>query len=142
MNKYNSNNFKETICFIQQVFELCNGRINLTKKPKELRIIFHSNQTAYISNKGIFYFNITAIQYMNDTSKTMILDIIAHELSHLDQNVDYNRYKNDKEYYKYIESTNIERTYNFIMRNKDSFEKLLGFNIDMNYMNTIKNLYK
>ena len=102
MNKYNSNNFKETISFIQQVFELCNGRINLTKKPKELRIIFHSNQTAYISNKGIFYFNITAIQYMNDTSKTMILDIIAHELSHLDQNVDYNRYKNDKEYYKYI----------------------------------------
>ena len=33
--------------------KLCNGRINLTKKPKELRIIFHSNQTAYISNKGI-----------------------------------------------------------------------------------------
>ena len=37
MNKYNSNNFKETISFVQQVFELCNGRINLTKKPKELR---------------------------------------------------------------------------------------------------------
>lgn len=138
MNTY----FRNKIDFIMKVYNLVEGKINLTKSPIMIKLITKEKNVAYIDSNGIFFINILKLKSDSDIDKTIILDIVCHELSHLDQKVDYNRYNNDIEYNNYIEKTNIDRVYNFIIDNKYILESQLDFKINMNYMNHIKNWFK
>lgn len=136
-------NFKEMTQFAVKAFNLCNFKVNWLKACKEIRLVFFGNRLGYIDDHGVFYFRVANNNIkLNNTTKTQILDIIAHELSHLNQRVDYDRYNNDIEYMKQIEIENIDNTYNFIINNKDLIEKELKFKLDMNYMEMIKNYFR
>lgn len=133
--------FKNRIDFIINVYNLVKGKINITKNPAECRLIMGDKELAYIDSNGVFCLNILKLKSESDLDKTITLDVICHELSHLDQNVDYTRYNTDIEYNHYIEKTNIDRVYDFILDNKSIIENYLNFDINMNYMNHIKNWF-
>lgn len=141
LDNFKSESFGNVINHVIKVYNLVNGKINSTM-CKAICINFEGEKIAFIDNQKVFYFNVTTFSILNDYFKTAILDIVTHELSHLEQEVDYDRYRSDKEYYTYIEQTNIDRVYDFIMSNRKIIESSLNFKIDMNYMNLIKNCLK
>jgi len=94
--------------------------------------IEESNNLA-VSNPstGMIIFNLIAIsEYLGDMSVHDVLSfcirMVAHELSHLDQEVDLNRYKNDMQYHSWIERTNESNTIDFLFKNIDFIKNKLG----------------
>ena len=65
-----------------------------------------------------------------NTRKTMILDVISHELSHLDQHIDMAKYTVDQKYKDEVEDANAKNNIYFICNYKSWIELQLGFTID------------
>jgi predicted SprT family Zn-dependent metalloprotease len=99
-----------------------------------MKFIFDSNLAGFILSNGIFYLNPVSIKCETDFDKTVTLDIITHELSHLNQTVDYDKYNNDEEYHKLIELENETNVYNFIMNNINTIQKVLNFKVEKKYL--------
>ena len=105
LENYKIDYFKDSVQFAMKVYNLVNGKIN-NIKPVGMKFIFDSNLAGFILSNGIFYLNPVSIKCETDLDKTITLDIITHELSHLNQTVDYDKYNNDEEYHKLIELEN------------------------------------
>lgn len=133
LENYKIDYFKDSVQFAMKVYNLVNGKIN-NIKPVGMKFIFDSNLAGFILSNGIFYLNPVSIKCETDLDKTITLDIITHELSHLNQTVDYDKYNNDEEYHKLIELENETNVYNFIMNNTNTIQKVLNFNVEKKYL--------
>jgi len=124
---------KELINFTKKVFEYYNNKINTINTNISLNISNNKNINSiaeYRIDTIHIYLNNIINRYkgINNTKK-MIIYTIIHELYHVDQIVDYNKYK-DKQYRKYIEDSVEDISKKFI---KDNIECIYNtFNIKFN----------
>ena len=117
----------------KRTFNLLNGVINLNRIGyleivregsflfdqylKEIdtfacRVEMPDNSTVLLFSSDLVMQFLTPIDELLHAS--YIVHIIAHELSHSNQRIDYMRYVHDDEYYRYIENCNNIYTYRFI----------------------------
>jgi len=113
-------NYDCNINMNKNIFGYCKPNTITINLSKLIRFFMCSYDILYDYNSKLRYINIIKIN---------ILYIIIHELYHVDQIVDYNKYK-DKQYRKYIEDSVEDISKKFI---KDNIECIYNtFNIKFN----------
>ena len=141
--------------WVSQIFNYLNGKINknraatieIVNEPSRadigwsgasivyinyIRIKLLMNTTYGISN--ILYNHQSCVKNQTLKLMNMVFDVIAHELSHMDQAIDDKRYNSDKEYKNCIENANMFRSYKWIVDNFGSLKKEFPY-LDFEYFN-------
>ena len=82
-------------------------------------------------SRGTISFNLVAISaFLHNISpfeaEAFCVRIVVHELSHLDQAIDYNRFMVDKKYEGWIERTNENRSIMFLFENINLIHNCIG----------------
>ena len=140
------NEVQQVFNFIQDTYNVLNGKINMYV-PTMLNIVFSENKKDKMAwnENGILSININkmpSIATNTDNAKTLIIDIMAHELSHIDQKIDFNRYKKDRQYYEFIEGTNMLRSARGILDNLAYIQRMLNVKINLKYIYDQAGRYK
>lgn len=138
-------NYKKVIA---DCMEVLNGRVNTLVKCHSYSFDFidHDERLATSDpSRGIISFNLVAIsKYLDHMSDHDAVEYcircIAHELSHLDQDIDQNRYVIDPEYKSWIERTNDNRAIEFLIDNRNMVFNLIGNYTFESYMGIYQNV--
>lgn len=80
-------------------------------------------------------------EYGENRIKTVLMEIIAHEISHVNQNINYyiiSRYSEHNpgydDYIKFIETTNIKNSIELLLSVSRDINQLFGFILDTNWL--------
>lgn len=117
---------------IQIVYEKYNGVINPINRSAELIVLPQSaDKFGYIAymNKRVVYIYMQNL--LMNYEEGLYLDFqcvftTLHELSHFDQSIDLDQYRNDMEYNNFIESANDANTARFILDHIEEINELLS----------------
>ena len=131
-------NYSQYANFCTEVYTVLNGRINTVIPSYGLTFDVDRNVSTVGSSlmciTNIYLHNILEIISKNNYSQEQIRGIlilaVAHELSHIDQDIDFSRLlysRNDYPYRVYIEASNNKRMLNYIQKNKDKLYSIFGF---------------
>lgn len=120
--------------FAIKVFNYLNTRVNRTKIPFfQLETAPNTNTVGHVVN-GTMTLNIHNILELAKTFdkydwaniRGLILITIIHELSHINQNIDYNRFSKDEAYHQKIELENHYNALNFMLNREEELHNLFG----------------
>ena len=125
MNYYNYRHY------IDNVMQALNGNINKNLKCYEHSYVYQDDNICAKNNNGSIRFNLQYIGYRHKeldilTNFAFLIRIVAHELSHCDQDVNYRRYQNDFAYRSWIEKSNDLNAVCYIMDNLNMVKRLIG----------------
>lgn len=144
-------NYKKICKFGEEVFDYFNGKVNVKLKANSIRFLPERKIKLYDKSVNellqsqlgfvildTVYFNVNEIKriyelYKDEFNveldkkylKAMIIKTIIHELSHMDQDIDFSKVNDDRERYK-IEVANDERTDKYISNNITKIEDRFG----------------
>ena len=117
-----------------QAFNYLNTRVNRTRIPFfQLDTTPNSGAMGHVVN-GIMTLNIHNIlelaknndKYDWPSIKGIIILTIVHELSHINQNIDYDRFNKDDAYHDRIEMENHYNALNFILNREEELHGVFG----------------
>lgn len=140
--KYNYTKFKD---YVVKVFYAMNGKINYMVPASKLVFNVPSvNDKMFqfgISNScivGINLFNILVYACTRgcdeeEKIKGLILHVVAHELSHLDQKIDNILYKENESYRWLVEVTNDANSLMYIMNHYDELQSFGMYDMALEY---------
>lgn len=120
--------------FAIKVFNYLNTRVNRTRIPFfQLETAPNTNTVGHVVN-GTMTLNIHNILELAKTFdkydwaniRGLILITIIHELSHINQNIDYNRFSKDEAYHQRIELENHYNALNFMLNREEELHNLFG----------------
>lgn len=120
--------------FAIKVFNYLNTRVNRTRIPFfQLETAPNTNTVGHVIN-GTMTLNIHNILELAKTFdkydwaniRGLILITIIHELSHINQNIDYNRFSKDEAYHQKIELENHYNALNFMLNREEELHNLFG----------------
>lgn len=120
--------------FAIKVFNYLNTRVNRTRIPFfQLETAPNTNTVGHVVN-GTMTLNIHNILELAKTFdkydwaniRGLILITIIHELSHINQNIDYNRFSKDEAYHQKIELENHYNALNFMLNREEELHNLFG----------------
>jgi hypothetical protein len=138
MNNGYKMDITEFIDTVNKMYSVLNGWVNINKSlyidiqfglSLNDPMAFTTYGNAITINIYRIYNYLSKRKFYRDAILTIILDIIVHELSHLDQCVDHMNFGNNPTYIKMIEQYNIINSSRFIIRNREKLEKIFGFTI-------------
>lgn len=127
--------------YATNIYNAVNGIINPTVRSMSLEFITNENDK---NNIGESIGNIVLINLPNiinfcdnqglrdfDSVKGLTMNSVIHELSHIQQDIDFKKYNKDDSYRAFIELTNDGNTLSFIAHNYDILYKNYGsFDMD------------
>lgn len=129
------NQIMQSTKFIHSVFEYFNGKVNKIICPFcRFGIPGYMDQYASISTKGFITLYVDKYMDLDNGTKTKICLAIIHELSHLNQSIDFYKYANSEEYRMRIEDANELRSIDIMINNMDQIERDLNFKINYNFL--------
>lgn len=120
--------------FAIKAFNYLNTRVNRTRIPFfQLETAPNTNTVGHVVN-GTMTLNIHNIlelaktfnKYDWSNIRGLILITIIHELSHINQNIDYNRFSKDEAYHQRIELENHYNALNFMLNREEELHNLFG----------------
>lgn len=120
--------------FAINAFNYLNTRVNRTRIPFfQLETAPNTNTVGHVVN-GTMTLNIHNILELAKTFdkydwaniRGLILITIIHELSHINQNIDYNRFSKDEAYHQKIELENHYNALNFMLNREEELHNLFG----------------
>lgn len=120
--------------FAIKAFNYLNTRVNRTRIPFfQLETVPNTNTVGHVIN-GTMTLNIHNILELAKTFdkydwaniRGLILITIIHELSHINQNIDYNRFSKDEAYHQKIELENHYNALNFMLNREEELHNLFG----------------
>ena len=120
--------------FAIKAFNYLNTRVNRTRIPFfQLETAPNTNTVGHVVN-GTMTLNIHNILELAKTFdkydwaniRGLILITIIHELSHINQNIDYNRFSKDEAYHQKIELENHYNALNFMLNREEELHNLFG----------------
>lgn len=120
--------------FAIKAFNYLNTRVNRTRIPFfQLETAPNTNTVGHVVN-GTMTLNIHNILELAKTFdkydwaniRGLILITIIHELSHINQNIDYNRFSKDEAYHQRIELENHYNALNFMLNREEELHNLFG----------------
>lgn len=120
--------------FAIKAFNYLNTRVNRTRIPFfQLETAPNTNTVGHVIN-GTMTLNIHNILELAKTFdkydwaniRGLILITIIHELSHINQNIDYNRFSKDEAYHQKIELENHYNALNFMLNREEELHNLFG----------------
>ena len=126
--------------WIDKSYEALNGKIN--RIPAVGYTINYDPNTTKLggeNNAYLTFYSQTIQRFLCNKLSTeaeyraMTVIIVAHELSHIDQAIDYDRYANDIQYAKSIEEDNNKRTFIWLLNNLDYVNSIM-YGIDIQYI--------
>lgn len=122
----------EMQCFIDKVMSLLNGKINTLLYCYDYHYSFIDSKVAAGEHNGsiTFYMNTMYMDYSSNDyidSRTRILMICAHELSHIDQCIDYEKYHTNEAYRIWIERNNDLHALKWLLDHTDYLVSNLGY---------------
>lgn len=131
-------NYSQYAVFCSKVYDVLNGGINTVIPSVELTFDVDRDSTTVGSSlmcvTNIYLYNIleniSKHQYTQEQINGILILAVAHELSHIDQEIDFTRLlyaQNDYPYRVYIEAANNKRTLKYIQKNKDKLYKIFGY---------------
>lgn len=126
--------YTKSCVFAIKAFNYLNTRVNRTRIPFfQLETAPNTNTVGHVVN-GTMTLNIHNILELAKTFdkydwaniKGLILITIIHELSHINQNIDYNRFSKDEAYHQRIELENHYNALNFMLNREEELHNLFG----------------
>lgn len=120
--------------FAIKAFNYLNTRVNRTRIPFfQLETAPNTNTVGHVVN-GTMTLNIHNILELAKTFdkydwaniRGLILITIIHELSHINQNIDYNRFSKDEAYHQRIELENHYNALNFMLNREEELHNIFG----------------
>lgn len=126
--------YTKSCVFAIKVFNYLNTRVNRTRIPFfQLETAPNTNTVGHVVN-GTMTLNIHNILELAKTFdkydwaniRGLILITIIHELSHINQNIDYNRFSKDEAYHQKIELENHYNALNFMLNREEELHNLFG----------------
>ena len=126
--------YTKSCVFAIKAFNYLNTRVNRTRIPFfQLETAPNTNTVGHIVN-GTMTLNIHNILELAKTFdkydwaniRGLILITIIHELSHINQNIDYNRFSKDEAYHQKIELENHYNALNFMLNREEELHNLFG----------------
>lgn len=119
---------------INDCMEVLNGKVNTLVRCHSYSFDFKDFDDRLATSdpaRGIISFNLVAISKFLDKmsdydAREYCIRCVAHELSHLDQDIDQNRYAIDHDYKSWIERTNDTRAIEFLLDNRNMIFNCLG----------------
>lgn len=126
--------YTKSCVFAIKAFNYLNTRVNRTRIPFfQLETAPNTNTVGHVVN-GTMTLNIHNILELAKTFdkydwaniRGLILITIIHELSHINQNIDYNRFSKDETYHQRIELENHYNALNFMLNREEELHNLFG----------------
>jgi hypothetical protein len=126
--------------WIEKSYEALNGKIN--RIPAVGYTINYDPNVSKLGgeNNGYITFYSQTIQRFlcnklstEEQFRAMIVIIVAHELSHIDQAIDYDMYSSDIQYAKSIEADNNKRTFIWLLNNLEYVNSIM-YGIDIQFI--------
>lgn len=126
--------YTKSCVFAIKTFNYLNTRVNRTRIPFfQLETAPNTNTVGHVVN-GTMTLNIHNILELAKTFdkydwaniRGLILITIIHELSHINQNIDYNRFHKDEAYHQKIELENHYNALNFMLNREEELHNLFG----------------
>ena len=126
--------YTKSCVFAIKAFNYLNTRVNRTRIPFfQLETAPNTNTVGHVVN-GTMTLNIHNILELAKTFdkydwaniRGLILITIIHELSHINQNIDYNRFSKDEAYHQKIELENHYNALNFMLNREEELHNLFG----------------
>lgn len=126
--------YTKSCVFAIKAFNYLNTRVNRTRIPFfQLETAPNTNTVGHVVN-GTMTLNIHNILELAKTFdkydwaniRGLILITIIHELSHINQNIDYNRFSKDEAYHQRIELENHYNALNFMLNREEELHNLFG----------------
>ena len=126
--------YTKSCVFAIKAFNYLNTRVNRTRIPFfQLETAPNTNTVGHVVN-GTMTLNIHNILELAKTFdkydwaniRGLILITIIHELSHINQNIDYNRFSKDEVYHQKIELENHYNALNFMLNREEELHNLFG----------------
>lgn len=120
--------------FAIRAFNYLNTRVNRTKIPFfQLETTPNTETVGHVIN-GVMTLNIHNILILAElygkydwaNIRGLILLTIIHELSHINQNIDYDRFKKDDVYHDKIEMENHYNALNFMLNREEELHAIFG----------------
>lgn len=116
---------------ITRCMEFLNGKINPNFRCYRYDFVSSESDIAAGENNGYITFYLQKIaedytEYSYEDIISFMILIVTHELSHVEQNINYSRYIEDKEYRNYIETTNQNHAKWWIYNNMSMLHQGLG----------------
>lgn len=127
--------------FTSKVFNILNGCINPLNKAIKLNFNDSLNLCGHSFMNGcesIIELNVPRCVIKGndeDSIKTILIDVVTHELSHLDQDIDMALYNSDPVYKDTIEAANSKNNIYFMINFKDWLEKTFKFKLAYKCLN-------
>lgn len=139
--------------FCYEYFNSVLGVINKINYPGYLTVLdysyvsFCTGDTVFPCNINIYLGNIFKVTKTHDEICTLIVLTITHELYHLEQVVNSDKFNSDEKYSMFIECNVQRKAFEFIEQNKFIIESMFHFTLqDMNqwngYTKKVKKEYK
>ena len=124
----------------KRYMEYLNGKVNIIRSYYQSYEYCESNISAGEHNGAIVFYCVPLLKMLqplkHDGWMTSLFCICVHELSHINQMIDYERYGRDSSYKAEIERKNDIATYKWILANADTLRKEfpeLDFNLIMRF---------
>lgn len=117
--------------YLSNCIKFLNGKINPTLLCHKVFYSYSEDEVLAKEYNGVIRYNIPAIalRYKDTELYTVfayLMRMTAHELSHIEQDINYNRYKKDPSYKTWIEKSNELNAISFIMDNLFFIKRNLG----------------
>ena len=132
-----NNELKRIRLWVSKAYDYINGKINNIASVGYTLNFDPDAENLGGERNGYITFYMIPIQKIGrqigdvDSFKTMISFIVAHELSHIDQAIDYKRYADDIQYMKTIELENNKRAISWVVSNALPLREAMGgFNVN------------
>lgn len=116
---------------ISQIMEFLNGRVNKLLRCFKYEFVYSDSDVCASESSGAISFYIPYLAYhykqteFYDVKSHLIL-ICTHELSHIDQDLNYYKYDRDPYYRQWIEKTNELHSKEWIMSNLSVLHQVFG----------------
>jgi len=132
--------------FAQNVFNRLNGIVNKVNIASDIKFSLDDKYNSYAYNNNcciIIFLNKILHDHVDDERiKPVIIDVIIHELFHIDQVIDRNIYNIDTEYTSMIEKQVIYKTSEFIISNYTDLQNIIGEFEITRFRNIYSNIIK
>jgi len=117
--------------YIDAAMKLLNGQVNRNLRCYKFSYVYSNDEVHARECNGAITFNLQSMAYaLKDMEPlirfTYIIRTVAHELSHIDQDVNYYKYERDYSYRAWIEKSNELNSICFIMDNLNMIKMNLG----------------
>lgn len=140
------NNYNEYLEFAIRCFKYLNCKINTVNIACGIQILssLESNDFGRTNTFNIsLYLYLIIIVYKSEVLiKNAIIEVITHELSHMDQIVDRDIYEASVQYQEEIERQNHYNTYKYLIKNENIIKKELYSEFKAPCKEKLKNVIK